>query len=817
MNRRIFTACLLPLSSGFSAYATDTEGLEFFEKNIRPVLATKCYSCHSVESGKHKGGLFLDTRDGTLEGGESGHAVVPHSPKQSELLKRLRSHDKDEVMPPPKEGEPLSAQIIAKFDQWIAMGAPDPRVADAKPLTRKIDIEEGRKFWAFQQPVSTLPPTNASGAWARSDVDRFIRAAQEAKGVSPVADADPRSLVRRLYFDLVGLPPRPEEMAAFLTEPTPAALAETVDRLLESPQFGERWGRHWLDVARFAESTGKERNYTFPEAWRYRDWVIAAFNADKPYDAFLREQVAGDLMPHSSPAERDQLLIATGFLALGPKGLNEKNKKQFAADLVDEQLDATTRAALATTVACARCHDHKFDPITQRDYYAMAGIFHSTETFYGTSGGKNRNGTKLLPLTPESATPAAPTAPSEPDEDEVKGKLTPAQEARLLAAAGKKNPKLAARLSSLNDEEKARIFAKLIANGKKSPKAKDTATRRDPTLPECMGVLDARVENTRLLIRGEVDQPGDVIPRGFAAVFTTTVPEIPPAASGRLQLAEWLTQANPLTARVMVNRVWQHLFGEGLVGTEDNFGATGERPSHPELLDFLAVKFQTPTEKGGMGWSTKKLVRELVLTRTYALSSAHDSFAAELDPANRLLWRQEPRRLDAESIRDAILAASGKLDPLPPRDSIIHTTGDGYIGRGLRPEIFTELQSTKRSVYLPIVRDFVPEVLELFDFAEPSLVIASRETTNVPSQALYLMNSAFIRNAALATARRVLASPLGLDSRIDLLHQLALGRGASALEHQRAADYLASDSASEATWATLCQALFACAEFRYLN
>ena len=812
MNRRLFTLCLLAFLPARFASAVDANGLLFFEKNIRPVLAAKCYSCHSVESKKQKGGLLLDSREATLAGGEAGHAVVPHSPGESELLKRLRSRDKDEIMPPPKEGEPLSAEVIAHFEKWIEMGAPDPRTAGAKPIARKIDIEEGRKFWAFVPPVSKQPP--ADTAWARSDVDRFIRAAQVEKGVSPVADAEPRALLRRLYFDLVGLPPRPGEVDAFLADSSSAALAKTVDRLLASPQFGERWGRHWLDVARFAESTGKERNYTFPEAWRYRDWVIDALNADKPYDRFLREQVAGDLMPHSSPQERDQLIIATGFLALGPKGLNEKNKKQFTADLVDEQLDAITRATLATTVACARCHDHKFDPITQRDYYAMAGIFLSSKTYYGTTGGKNRNATQLIPLTPAAALVKEPTPA--PDDDEVKEKLTAAQHARLLAAAQKKNPKLATRLSTMTDEQKTRLFSNLVAGGKKKLKI-EAAQPRDPSRPECMGVLESRPENAHLLVRGEVDQPADAIPRGFAAVFTNSTPEIPATASGRVQLADWLTRSNPLTARVMVNRVWQHLFGEGLVATEDNFGATGERPSHPELLDFLAVKFAKPVADGGMGWSTKALIRELVLTRTYGLSTAPDSAASERDPANRLHWRQEPRRLDAESIRDAILAVSGQLDTTPPRGSVIYKIGDGYIGRGLAPRDFEENDSKKRSVYLPIVRDFVPEALELFDFAEPSLVIASRETTNVPAQALYLMNSPFVRASAQAAARRVLASPLDNNARVDLLHQLTLGRRATDAERKRAADFLASGSATEATWATLCQALFACAEFRYLN
>ncbi len=864
LTRSLTFACSLILVSAARSAVTadvpstpvvDAAGMEFFEKNIRPVLADKCYGCHSADSGKQKGGLSLDTRDGIRMGGDSGHAVVPGNAKESLLLRALHYTDKDMQMPPKKEGGQLPAEVIGKFEQWVTMGAPDPRegkasVTPGRPVVRKNwDIAAGRKFWAYQAPVAAATPAVKDAAWPRGEVDRFLLAAQEAKGIHPVSDAEPRALVRRIYFDVIGLPPTPEQVQVFLKDTSQAGIARVVDGLMATPQFGERWGRHWLDVARYAESSGKESNQTFPEAWRYRDWVIAAVNADKPYDRFIREQIAGDLLPHATLEERDALLVATGFLALGTKSLNEKNKAIFGADLVDEQIDATSRAVLATSVACARCHDHKFDPIPQKDYYALAGIFRSSETYYGTgaSGAKNRNASPLIPLTPvvkmdSTSVAASVAAPAAPAATNL---------ASVLAALAQKNPKAVARFKAMSPAQQAVVIerrrgklgipaapavlaAVAVATGKpgKAGKGGMAAQKADPSKPSCMGVLEGRPTDARLLVRGEVDQPGESVPRGFISVLSNgAVSAVPATGSGRAQLAEWLTSsANPLTSRVAVNRVWQQLFGEGLVGTEDNFGANGERPINPALLDFLAVKFQTPVAQGGMAWSVKALVRSLILTHAYQLRSAHESFAKELDPDNRLVWRQTPRRLDAEAIRDAMLAAGGQLQLAQPRGSLVAMIGDGAIGRGLKAEVFTAYQSKNRSVYLPIVRDGVPEVLDVFDFAEPSLVIAARDVTNVPSQALYLLNSPFVREQSLALARRVLATPLDFPSRIHLAYQTVLGRPATEAEFARAHTYLlsearglisekssAKDPAAEAAWGTLCQALFACAEFRYLK
>jgi cytochrome c553 len=763
--------------------------LAFFEKNIRPVLADKCYKCHSAQSEKVKGGLMLDTRDGIRAGGDSGHAVVPGNLKESLLVKALHWEDKDLQMPPEKDGGKLPDDVIASFEKWITMGAPDPRDGEAKVVKKALDPKEARaSVWAFQAPKAAPAPEVKDTKWPRTDADRFILAAQEAQNLHPVADADRRSLIRRLYFDLIGLPPTPQQVEAFVQNKSPDAYARLVDVLLASPQFGERWGRHWLDVARYAESTGKERNYTYPEAWRYRDWIIAALNADLPYDEFIREQVAGDLLPARNAAEQASHLTATGFLAIGPKSLQEKNAEQFKMDLVDEQIDTTSRAVLGLTVACARCHDHKFDPVPQKEYYALAGIFRSTQTFYGTggTGTKNRNASPLLPLPdPATSLTSAPVAAVTPVEMPRKG-------------------------------------------GKKKKKQQDAAAvaAGEPAGGEVMGVEDGAPVNCRVLVRGEIAQPADAVPRGFLTVLSTgDAPAITSEHSGRLELAQWLTAPeNPLTARVAANRIWSHLFGQGLVRTADNFGATGEKPSNPELLDALAVQFVRD------GWSVKKMVRSLVLSHTYQLGSAPDARGSEVDPDNHLLWRMAPRRLDAEAIRDAMLTASGQLEFKPPRGSAVAIVGDKNIGKNLPPERFSQITASYRSVYLPVVRDFVPEVLDIFDFAEPSLVVATRDVTNVPAQALYLLNNSFVREQATALARRVLAQPLPYPQHIALAYEYALGRPPSDAELARAQKYLLSegqalipvkagkvDDAALLSWSTFCQALFACAEFRYLK
>jgi hypothetical protein len=662
--------------------------------------------------------------------------------------------------------------------------------------------------------------------WARFDMDRFILARLESAGLAPAPDAEPAMLLRRLYFDLIGLPPAPDDIDRFIqrieTGGIDQALEAEVDALLESERYGERWGRHWLDVARFAESSGKEANISFPYAWRYRDYVIDGFNADVPYDRFLVEQIAGDLLPYECDAERARLLVATGFLALGPKNLDEANGFQFLADVIDEQIDTVSRAVTGSSVACARCHDHKFDPFTMQDYYALAGIFASTKTYFGTAASPaNRVSGDPLPLPRiegvrifhESITPdrvkqlqAERAALQKEQEDGMAA-------VRRAIAAGED----ASGIFTLRDA--LRIFWKTGAIEGQLEKVDESGA----ALPLAMGVLDReQTIDVPLLERGEISRPGSRVPRGFPQVIELSdVPSIPPDQSGRLELARWLTHPDhPLTARVMVNRIWQHLFGAGLVRTVDNFGTTGEPPSHPELLDSLAVEFVEH------GWSIKQLIREIVLSRTYRQASQYGAAAFYQDPENRLLWRASKRRLEAEAIRDAMLAVSGELDLSRPEASLVgRVIGDRPISLiGLDKRLPVDLDgSTHRSVYLPVIRDRLPDVLELFDFAEPSLVTGARDTTNVPTQAHYLLNSPFVRARAEALAARLMRA----EERVELAFLLCFSRAPDEAERNRALKFLADVPAladgeadpeiERRQLVSFCQALLCTAEFRNLD
>jgi hypothetical protein len=784
------------------------EGVAFFEKKIRPVLVAKCYECHSSENKKKaRGGLILDTRAGLRTGGDTGPAVVPGKPEQSLLIKALR-HGDDKLKMPPKEK--LSGSVVADFERWVRMGAPDPRDGKARVVRGDIDIEKGRQFWAFQPPRKNAPPAVKNTAWPRGDVDRFLLAALEARGLAPVGDADRRTLIRRLSFDLVGLPPTPEEVEAFVNDSSSEAFAKVVDRLLDSPRFGERWGRHWLDVARYAESSGKQVNFNYPHAWRYRDWVIAAFNADKPYNRFVQEQVAGDLLPAKHAKQQAEQLIATGFLAIGPKPHNERSSLQFSMDVVDEQIDTVSQAFLGLTVSCARCHDHKFDPIPMRDYYALAGIFRSTETNYGTVRFiQNAHPSELFTL-PAGSGQAAGT-----------DRLTPAQMAnvkRQKASLEKQREELRRTRKLFGTREGIILQFRLAGVDARLASYEDDGT---PKLL-AMGVRDrALTRNSPVYQRGEIDKPGDMVPRGFVQVVSRDPPRVR-NGSGRLELAQWLTSRdNPLTARVLVNRVWLHLFGRALVASPDNFGASGRKPSHPELLDHLAVTFQE-------GWSVKKLIRQIVLSRAYALASTHDDTNHEADPENTLVWRMRKRRLEAEPLRDAMLAISGQLDLTPPKGSPVARFGEG-LSQALMRGGPLDARLNCRSVYLPVVRDQHLDSMALFDFADASLVSGERATTTVPSQSLYLLNNPFVIRQAEAAAARLKTDAKSDSERIRLAYLRFLGRPATAQETRTAQQFLESypkvlqdDGVGPVrrqtmTWAAFCQALFASAEFQYLN
>lgn len=785
----------------------------FFETKIRPVLVERCYDCHAGENAE--GNLRVDSRAAIRKGGDRGPAILPKKALDSLLLAAITLSDPDLRMPP--KGPQLSKSVIADFRKWIEMGAPDPRSeAAVAPNNAWKAFAAAKDHWAYQPPPSELEVQPVDSAWPLGDVDNLVWQSLAANQLAPSRDADPRTLLRRLHFDLVGLPPSPADIKQFLAAiesyGTDAALAAEVDGLLQMPQFGERWGRHWLDVARFGESSGGESNVSFPYAWRYRDYVIDAMNTDLPYDRFLMEQIAGDLLPFDNDAQRARLLTATGFLAVGTKNLGENNDAKFQADLVDEQIDSLTRAVMGSSVACARCHDHKFDPFSMNDYYALAGIFASTKTFFGTftSPANNRGGHPLvLPRVEGQKIFHASLSPE--NFEKLK--------ARQVALAAVRAEIQEARRAAFSGEEPKKRFTlrEVLANvwqlGPVEGKL-ETIDDQGIALPLAMGALDATVVDVPLLVRGEIGREGAIVPRAFpTAIPVTNVSSIPESQSGRLELAQWLTSPDhPLTARVYVNRIWKHLFGQGLVTSVDNFGTRGELPSHPELLDMLAVDFVEE------GWSTKRLIRMLVLSRTYRQASDFDPNAFKVDPANSLLWRMSKRRLEAEAIRDAMLQVSGELKNERPGGShVARIIGDRPISLiGLNKKLPKDLDgSNHRSVYLPVIRDRLPDVLSLFDFAEPSLVTGNRETTNVPTQGLYLMNSSFVQNHARSLAKRLTLATNSPEQFIDQAFQLCFGRSPQDEEAERALAFLKKED--DLTVFSFCQAVLCAAEFRNLD
>ncbi len=825
----LITSMIAVLSVASASAATpDASGMAFFESKVRPLLKARCYECHSAESGEGKGGLYLDYRAGWETGGDSGPAVVPGDLDKSLIISAVRYLDDDFAMPPKQK---LSDSEIAILEQWVRLGAPDPREMTGPALAgREIYIDQRRKFWAFQ-PVRNPPvPEVRQSDRPLGDVDRFLLARLEQEGLAPVADADSRTLVRRATLDLTGLPPTPEETAAFVAaadRDRQSALSELIDRLLSSPRFGERWGQHWLDVARFSESAGANWNVPYPGAWRYRDYVIASLNADKPYDRFVREQLAGDLLPAGNQAQRDEQRIATGFLALGLKDLMEKDDVKFAMDIVDEQIDTTGRALLGLTIACARCHDHKFDPIRTEDYYALAGIFRSTEPLSGALRLRNSrtHATRLY------AVGDAPQAMSETDRDAFTKQVAAAvklslklREARQVLDANQRRRSQGEKLASSADEDAAAV--------RQLDEELDTVLLRLEELRQqaiasleyaAPGVRDmAKPADTTIFIRGEADKPGAIVPRGFPAVLCEPGESAAlekPAGSGRLELAEWLTRPeHPLTARVLVNRVWLHLFGAGLVESVDNFGETGQAPSHPELLDHLAARFVA------RGWSVKTLIRELMLTRAYQLGSDHDETAWQADPANRLLWRASRRRLSAEAIRDSLLFVCGALDERPPVGSPVTpfnyaqewTKVKGLFNFArLNPETLSssgllEHDVRYRSIYLPTIRGGMIEARELFDAASPDESTGRRAVTTVPGQALYFLNSPLVRRCAddlAALIRR--SAPEDAGRQVELAFARTLARPPTADERLVCLQLLESQSLT-----AVCQSLFASGEFR---
>ena len=727
----------------------------FFESKIRPILVKQCYECHSQGAKKLGGKLLLDAPSEMIVGGESGPSLIAGKPDESLIVQAVRYDGLE--MPPKKR---LPDHVVNDFVQWVKMGAPDPR-ADLPKTTKQAAQEP---LWSLKPISVPQPPKVQNNAWPRESLDAFILAKLEQNNLQPAPDAEKAVLKRRLSFDLIGLPPSD---SSDISDPS-----DYVDSLLNSPHFGEKWGRHWLDVARYAESNGNDglsRNPSFPHAWRYRDYVIRAFNEDLPYDRFITEQLAGDLLPADSPEQRDRQLIATGLLALGSKPAKAMNEN-FEMDVVADQINVIGSGILGLSIGCARCHDHKTDPIPTRDYYALAGIFKSTEALWGAAA---REGL---------------TAPQTPlHELQAATKLLPHAEAEAIIAANKP---------------------------RKAP-AKASFTYASDA-PLAMGVREAKkIEDCKLNISGESKKLGPAIPRGFLTACgggaLTDVKQ-----SGRLELAHWLTHPqNPLTARVMVNRVWLHLFGEGLVSTPDDFGAYGERPSHPELLDHLATRFMRE------GWSIKKLIRSIVLSRTYQQTSE----ASELSALRSSLFAIHlRRRLDAETIRDAMLSATGTLNPQPATGSLIQH----------RDVLINELPplhqpSTHRSVYLLMLRNSMPPELTPFNLPDATTITGKRDSSTLATQSLYLLNNTFLVAQSRRFADRVQKAAVDEAQRVQFAYRSALGRSATATEMQRASDFLReTDSMLVSTqndenqrlrdaWAAFCQALLASNELRYVD
>jgi cytochrome c553 len=765
----------------------DPAAVEWFETKVRPILVTHCYACHSADT-KPASELRVDDRNGLLAGGDSGPAIVPGDPEKSLLLRRVKHANPRRRMP--KEGQPLSDQEVADLSRWIRDGAPWPKVrvpaSLGKPKSWYASLK--RKHWAWQPISDPEVPKVRDPSWARTTLDRFILAGLEEAGLKPVRDADKAKLIRRVSFDLIGLPPTPAEVDSFLKDTSADAFVRVVDRLLASPQFGERWGRHWLDVARYGESTGPSRNIPYPHAWRYRDYVIDAVNRDVPFDRFVSEQVSGDLLPASTPAERDRLVTATGFLALGVKDVYQRFRTRFVMDNVDDQIDAVTRSLLALTVSCARCHDHKFDPVPTTDYYALAGIFTSTDNCAGVRNKMGGGGLDYYDPAMLVALSGAPPVPNDKVKD-LESRVAQAKKAwdaiRGTTEGLAKGPDGFPKQRRFRLEYN-RLRSELLA-------LTDPASRGFAV----HGVREAKqVGDTEVRIRGEAEKLGPTVPRGFLTAFEVSgSPKVNPHQSGRMELARWLTSPkNPLTPRVIVNRTWQHLFGRGIVATVDNFGVTAESPSHPELLDHLAIRFVRD------GWSIKRQIRTSVLSRAYQVSD--EALPAQLakDPEDRLLWRHNSRRLEAEEIRDAMLAAAGTLKSDSPKGSsaqalkMVEMRDNGPEAKNIQERADS---STCRSIYLPLLRGVTPRSLEAFDPVEQTLVTGQRETTTVPSQALFLLNSSFVRRQSLALAHRLLTENKGPDeSRVQAAYRLSLAREPTRVEIERARTFLSTEQSA---------------------
>jgi len=808
------------------------EAIAFFETHVRPLLVKRCESCHSAADGALEGGLALDSRAGWQQGGDHGPAVVPGDVDASLLLRAVRYRDPDLQMPPDRQ---LDAAEITRLEEWVRLGAPDPRDGVPRPQTGPdpSDPVAGREHWAFRPLVRPAVPSVTDGSWPLAELDTFVLARLEAEGLPAAPQADAHTLLRRLSFALTGLPPSPEQIAAFTADPSPAAYEQLVDAMLASPQFGQRWGRHWLDLARYADSNGLDENFLFREAWRYRNWVIDAVNADMPFDRFLAEQLAGDLLPSDSIEQRDRQRIAAGFLTIGPKVLLGNPAEKQKMEVADELLDTVGRAVLGQSLGCARCHDHKFDPIPTADYYALAGIFTSTNVMERRYMlGEQRVMERLIGLGEGGeAVDDAYEHYWRVRRSGLEQWKTKGREALTLLSSGiaddlAKVDAIAGEtpdaLSELARDPLQPLETRIQVQRLHLANVERELASPPPIPPRAMSPTEqASPADEFIRVAGDPGRKGEPVPRGFLQVFGDAAPAVPDDQSGRLQLASWLVDteqgAGGLTARVLANRVWHHLIGRGIARTVDNFGRTGEPPSHPELLEHLAG------ELIASNWSLKSLVRQVVLSRTFMMSSRHHEAAAARDPENVMLWRAHRRRLDPESLRDAMLTAAGTLD-LAPLDSTVSYLGDQATAVGGN----TNRRKTDfpcRSIYLPVIRNDLPEVFQALDFTDPHRTTGMRPQTTVATQGLFMLNDEQVMDAAAATAHRLLEATGGGESSesceaaVTMLFELVAGEPPTEAERQAVLTFVqvteaagtaagAEDPRREA-WAAAVHALFA--------
>ncbi|MEN9572341.1 MAG: hypothetical protein RL514_196 [Verrucomicrobiota bacterium] len=824
----------------------------YFEAKVLPLLQKRCYECHSHEK-KIKGGLALDSRSGWEHGGDNGRAIEPGDLEKSLLIKAVRYTDSDLQMP--TKGK-LPAEEIAILEQWVKQGAADPRVTVASGKKRVIDIEEGRKFWAFQPVADPALPAVKDASWPLDSVDRFILAKLEQASRHPVADADLHTWLRRVSLDLTGLPPTPDQVRAFIQSAigNPQSAMETVvDRLLGSHAFGERWARHWLDLTGYADMMGTSNNVYAEHAWRYRDYVIAALNEDKPFDEFVREQIAGDLMPAKSTEERAAKITATGFLMVGDIEIVNPDKAKMETDHIDTQVIKIGQTFMGMTLGCVRCHDHKFDPIGLDDYYGIAGTLRSSPSSHKMPdmGVWSTLNATDLPETPEQL--AERKKLEAEHEQKIAGmkaeqkKLTDekADVVKQLAAVGKTGEpasQIAATDNAQRDVAPAEATKpaadidaltkrrdELDAQIKKFGETIKHAEFFKSKVPKAFAMRDGdKPADMPVYIRGNPYAPGAVMPRGAVLVASwEKFPQIPAGQSGRLQLAEWLAdKRNPLTARVTVNRIWQKLFGEGLVRSVDYFGARGETPTHPELLDHLATRFMRD------GWSQKQFIRSLVLSRTYRMSSANDPVAMKTDPDNRLLWRMNRQRLDAEALRDALLAVSGELKPGSGGPALVleNVENTGALAlKGVNPPTYAHKvprpsQEFERTIYLPVMRNGFAgpdRVRSFFDFVNPAQITGQRPQTVVPTQALFLLNNDLLRKRAGTLAKNLADTAHDRDARLAELWLRVFSRPITNAERDDAIAFLDKldpllknrPNAESLAWQELCHSLLASNEF----